>query len=348
MLAPVRQLWRGRDSIQFGTHPDQAMMLTGLPTGAVDFLGELNGTRTTTWLRTFASQVGLVPDDADAILETLTGAGLLTDHDPGRDLPTRLTRSVRRRLRPELAALRLTAGDRAGKTLSRRLRCRVVVSGEARLAVPLAALLASSGVNRQYLDLTGPATATDVLPGGLRSTDQGRPCAVAAAEAIRAVAPDLDTRGFGHRMAPDLAISAGPVGAPPDALPLPVRRAHAHLPIGVRDGVAVVGPLVIRGETACLRCVEENRTDRDRSWPALAAQLGTAPERGDDDVPADPCSAAMSMAAVSLAATQALEHLDGGQPAALSTSLEISGGDLTVRRRRWTPHPACGCITGKS
>ena len=46
-----------------------------------------------------------------------------------------------------------------------------------------------------------------------------------------------------------------------------------HLPVRVRDGTGLVGPLVIPGATSCLRCADLHRSDRDAAWPALAAQL---------------------------------------------------------------------------
>lgn len=46
-----------------------------------------------------------------------------------------------------------------------------------------------------------------------------------------------------------------------------------HLPVRVRDGTGVVGPLVIPGLSSCLTCADLHRTDRDPAWPALAAQL---------------------------------------------------------------------------
>ena len=46
-----------------------------------------------------------------------------------------------------------------------------------------------------------------------------------------------------------------------------------HLPVRVRDGAGLVGPLVIPGVTSCLSCADLHRTDRDGAWPAVAAQL---------------------------------------------------------------------------
>ena len=51
------------------------------------------------------------------------------------------------------------------------------------------------------------------------------------------------------------------------------RRRDPHLPVRVRDGAGLVGPLVVPGVTSCLRCADLHRSDRDAAWPAVAAQL---------------------------------------------------------------------------
>ena len=59
--------------------------------------------------------------------------------------------------------------------------------------------------------------------------------------------------------------------------PRMLRDLHAarmpHLPVRVRDGAGLVGPLVLPGVTSCLRCADLHRSDRDAGWPAVAAQL---------------------------------------------------------------------------
>ena len=59
--------------------------------------------------------------------------------------------------------------------------------------------------------------------------------------------------------------------------PRMLRELHAaripHLPVRVRDGAGLVGPLVLPGVTSCLRCADLHRSDRDAGWPAVAAQL---------------------------------------------------------------------------
>src|SRR3954467_12342052 len=54
--------------------------------------------------------------------------------------------------------------------------------------------------------------------------------------------------------------------------PRVVRDLHtagvAHLPVRLRDGAGLVGPLVIPGVTSCLDCADRHRSDRDAAWPA--------------------------------------------------------------------------------
>ncbi|MFC7763879.1 hypothetical protein ACFQY4_42105 [Catellatospora bangladeshensis] len=113
------------------------------------------------------------------------------------------------------------------------------------------------------------------------------------------------------------------------------RRRVPHLALAVRDGIAVVGPLVPASGGPCLRCLDLHRTDRDPDWPALAAQLAAGPGR-------DPCAAATRLTAAGFAAAEVLAYLDGAEPTTVGTTVEINGV-RPWRRRTWTPHPACDC-----
>ena len=104
----------------------------------------------------------------------------------------------------------------------------------------------------------------------------------------------------------------------------------AHLPVRLRDGTGVVGPLVLPGRSACLRCLELHRSACDAGWPAVAAQLvGHAGA-------ADPSCAAATAA---LAVAQALAALDGAvgggpAPPALDATLELDMERAELVRRR--------------
>jgi hypothetical protein len=119
-----------------------------------------------------------------------------------------------------------------------------------------------------------------------------------------------------------------------------LRRAGiTHLAASAGEAIGTVGPLVRPGVTACLRCVDMTRADRDPAWPLILAQLaGRQPE------PAA-CDAALVAAVAAQAAAQALQFID--RPAATGpaegATLELVQPGWQWRRRAWPPHPACIC-----
>jgi hypothetical protein len=215
----------------------------------------------------------------------------------------------------------------------------VVVDGANRVGVPLAAVLAASGVGRVSVRDPGLATAGDAVVGGLSATDEGRPRALAAADAIRRASPLTDLRPLSDEAA-DLVVLSRPWAAS-DPLAAAVHRAQVpHLVATVRGEVGIVGPLVVPGVTSCLRCADLHRRDADPRWPRLAAQL-TATE------PPPSGATVTCLLTAATAALQVLAYLDGtAAPATLDATVELRPPDLRPRVRRWPAHPACGCGAG--
>lgn len=126
------------------------------------------------------------------------------------------------------------------------------------------------------------------------------------------------------------------VGAEParDALDPLVRADRAHLLLTAVAGRVRVGPLVVPGATACLRCVDEHHTDRDPRHPLVVHHhLGHDP--ADRPPPGD---LALGLA---WAARDAGSFLAERRPPTWSATVELTGdGPVT---HRWTRHPRCGC-----
>ena len=140
----------------------------------------------------------------------------------------------------------------------------------------------------------------------------------------------------------DLVVLADYLGADPRLL----RDLHAarvpHLPVRVRDGAGLVGPLVIPGVTSCLSCADLHRTDRDAAWPALAAQLREV--IGSADRPTVLATAALALGQLHriIAAVRA-DGPAGDPPSTLNTTWEVDVATHALRARRWPRHPMCGC-----
>jgi bacteriocin biosynthesis cyclodehydratase domain-containing protein len=318
------------------------VVLTNVDEATTAVLALLDGRHSVAEISAKAEARGVSPADVTDLLALLARCGAVVDGEPAAGLPRRLPAQARRRLRPDLAALSLSAGADAGALLARRADRSVEIHARGRIGPVIAALLAASGVRRVHVRAFGTVEAGDALVGGLLPSDEHRPYATAAAEAILRVAPEADTRPLGPRRQPDLVVLADSgASAQTGGLARADGRA-ALLPVALRDGTPIIGPLVVPGHTACLGCVERHRLDRDPAWPALAAQLTTTSSQQPE-----PCQTAIAAAAAGIAASQALCYLDGDQPEALGRSLELTSLGGPVRTRTWSPHPRCDCAADR-
>ncbi len=119
----------------------------------------------------------------------------------------------------------------------------------------------------------------------------------------------------------DLVVLSDSLVADPRLL----RDLHAtgtpHLPVRVRDGAGLVGPLVMPGMTSCLRCADLHRSDRDENWPAVAAQLRDAVGTADRATVLGTAALALNQVDRVIAAVRAGVGVEGPR----------------TRRRLWTP-----------
>jgi bacteriocin biosynthesis cyclodehydratase domain-containing protein len=340
LLPGLTPVWRGTHTLQLGLDPARAVVIDLPDPRLAQLLDLLDGSRPERVVLAHAHRLGLSADDVRALLDILYAAGLVVGAHTL--LPSALPPETLQRLTNEATTLALeaVAGPRRpadaatpAQLLRRRAAARVVVAGRGRLAAALAVALAESGVGHVDADLPGLVTRQELPGGPLGAADVGLSRAVAVAAAIRRAAPGTETRTVrrgtaslvlqcGHEQ-PVVLLAAGHA-----------RRRQAHLAVSIREGAAVVGPLVTPTGAPCLNCLDLHRRDRDSDWPALAAQLGgTGPE---------PCSAATALAATGYAVAEALTYLDGGIPQTVGAAVQISAAGR-FRRRTWPPHPACRC-----
>ncbi|MGY1592736.1 ThiF family adenylyltransferase [Geodermatophilus sp. SYSU D00708] len=296
----------------------------------------LDGRRTQRRVVADAAREGHDPTAVSTLLDGLRATGLLVDLDAADLLASDAGPAAAARTRSELpvAAAR---GPRQVSPWRTRRGASVVVEGATRVGVPLAAVLAASGVGRVSVRDAGPVTAGDAVVGGLEAADEGRPRALAAADAVRRASPLADLRPLPPGTSGDLVVLTAPWAASDPLAADLQRRGVPHLVATVRGQTGVVGPLVVPGATSCLTCAELHRRDADPGWPALAAQLTAAP--------APPGGATVTcLMTAATAAVQVLAYLDGsGAPASLGATVELRPPDLVPRLRRWRPHPDCGC-----
>ncbi len=338
LKAGLRPLWRDRDTLQIGVDPRRARALTGLGKAAA-IVSLLDGSRDTAEVVRTASDYGIAPEMVEQVLGLLASAGVLDDFPAHvyRALPDYL----RSRLAPELAgaALAYGHGDGGAAVLARRRSAFVRVYGSGRVGACVATLLAASGVAWVSCRTTGIAGPADTAPGGLGAADVGLGQASGVARAIHRVAPEARTTDDRGRL-PDLAVLTGR----PDPVVLAelMRDRVPHLVVLADEAIGVVGPLVLPGRSACVRCLDLSKTASDPAWPRILAQAGGA---GGPFAMPPACDTVLAAATAAVAAGQALTFTDRAcpLPAAANGTLEVVLPDWQWQRRGWPPHPACTC-----
>jgi molybdopterin/thiamine biosynthesis adenylyltransferase len=308
-LPPQRSLLPlGRHARLIGLDPELALAVDDLPEPLARMLDELACPVAPGALVERAVRRGADAGQARTLLDRLVAAGAVVDADYGE------------------------------RVERHRRASAVVVVGAGPLGVGIAAGLALAGVGAVHVEAAGPVLAAD-LGTGYVDGDRGRERAAAAAAAVRRLVPAAVTGPARKRVVPDLVVLADAAAPDPVRVGRLLTAGTAHLLVHMRDGTGVVGPLVLPARTACLRCLELHRSDRDPAWPAVAAQLVGRVGR------ATPACVAATAA---LATAQAVTALDGSAagaeaPAVLDATLEFEPSGPRLIRRIWTPHVRCGC-----
>jgi bacteriocin biosynthesis cyclodehydratase domain-containing protein len=311
-LPPYRSLLvRGPTARLMGLDPRTALVADGLPPPLAQMLDELAAPAERVGLVARAVQRGGDRDAAEELLRRLVDTGVLVDAAG----PDRIARQ--------------------------RAAAAVTVVGGGRLAAGTATGLALAGVGSVWIDADTDAPVQEGdLGTGLLDGDRGRSAVEAVVDVVRRVSPGTSVGRPPARATPDLCVLTDAVVPEPTRLAALHRDRTAHLPVRLRDGTGVVGPLVLPGRSACLGCVELHRCARDPGWPAVTAQLVGRRGLG---------SAAAAMAAAGLGVAQVLRALDvtgdraAAMPAALGTTLELDVASGELLHRPWSAHPDCAC-----
>lgn len=182
---------------------------------------------------------------------------------------------------------------------------------------------------------SGDPAKPDSLPPGRAVHDEQRP----AGRGRRMTTAERRARALlaGREPRPDLVVL---VGVPdPQVGERLMADGLPHLVAAGSEAIGIVGPLVVPGRTACLRCLDLTRAELDPAWPLILAQLAGR----QADPPA--CGAVLTASVAAQAAAQALLFVDrpGQAGPAADGTLELEMPGWQWRRRTWPPHPDCTC-----
>ncbi|MEU5690186.1 TOMM precursor leader peptide-binding protein [Actinosynnema sp. NPDC020468] len=317
-------LRRHRDIVQIGLDGRHAVLVEDVRPPTFEALLDLSGSHTLAELRARLAGHGDQADELVVLLGDLVRAGLVEDSVP----------PPHGRLTPETTDWALRTRRGARHVPAARDSRSVLVHGDGRLAVAVASALAGTGVGHVRVVAGGRVGPEDTGTGYLDS-DVGRPRAEAAREAVKRTTDAV-------RVAPappDLVILADALVPAPELVASLVSKRTPHLAVRVREGLGLVGPLVVPGRSSCLRCADMHRAERDHAWPLIAAQLVGRVQHAD---------LATTTATVGHAVAQALLALDHGEqavtrPPTWDAVLEVDAYHGRVEHVISPVHPRCEC-----
>lgn len=122
-----------------------------------------------------------------------------------------------------------------------------------------------------------------------------------------------------------------------------IRTDVPHLIIRVLDGVLVIGPFVVPGETACLRCIDAHHADEDPGYPVALERYVTATTQPREDGCLDIPDASSTALALAWAARDLRTFVTDRTPSTWSSTVVIGDTDAQIAAVTWQPHPQCGC-----
>jgi len=328
LIPGLPRVWRSPGELQIGSDPARALVLHLPDPRCEQVLDLLDGTRSERLVTIRAAEFGVPAEHCHELLEALRAAGLIL---PATALlPHTLPVQGRRRLAGEAAALALHGVARPATSLRRRAAARVLIAGHGRLGAPIAVALGQAGVGQVHPEVTGEVAPGELAGGPLLAGDVGRPRQAAITDALLRTLPK--TNICVRRITPTFVVQLDH-DQPPALLSATLNgREQPHLAVSVREGVAVIGPLVPISGRPCLNCLDLHRRERDADWP------GPVPARSGEE----PCTVATALAATAYAVHEVLTFLDGGLPETIGATAEITAPGQ-ARRRTWAPHPECPC-----
>jgi hypothetical protein len=278
-------------------------------------------------------QIGIDPHRAVAITGMSDAADVIRLLDGSRDRAEVIAEASRRGIPAVTSERVLTVLATAGALIDYPAQLLRSVPAELRrrlLPVLAAASLAGQDGDGGASLLARRSVTTVAVSGAGQVAD-------AVADLLTRSGLATRRRESDDRDAADLLVLVGHQS--PDQTAQLLRFRYPHLSVTASEGIGVVGPLVIPGSTACLRCLDLARAERDPAWPLVLAQLSGS---GADPPACDPVLAA---AVAAQAAAIVVAFADGAplDRVGVNGTLELLPPDWRWRRRSWRAHPACCC-----
>lgn len=204
--------------------------------------------------------------------------------------------------------------------------------------------LAAAGIGHLISQDEGKVDKANLGPTGFPSQLIGQP-RIDALRTLLAASPNKAMVSTGKKLASnklqkiDCAVLISHQVMDPRRYSIWTNRDIPHIAVTFDSESVWVSPMIVPGQSACLFCLEQMRTDNDPAWPVIATQLLTSEKRFDD--------AASQLFAAGIVIQKILTRVDkiaGFEQAEENLcgfSLDLKTG--AVSEIRWPKHKACEC-----
>ena len=145
----------------------------------------------------------------------------------------------------------------------------------------------------------------------------------------------------------DAVVAIGLGELPRERLDPLLRSSTSHVVVRLVDGGAVIGPFVVPGKTACLRCIDAHQSVLDPHHVAVTTRYVEATARARPDGMPDLVDPALAAIALAWAVRDVVVHLDGGQPSTWSRTLLLRPGPDAAPRGHLVAAPDVRLLLGR-
>lgn len=294
--------------VQIGLDPARRIAICGVKPELITLMNALDGHQTWTQIQPTLRQQRIDPAQWHELLAQLWHLGVLDDAslDQVASSPTGKG-EITPNIRGEIQATNLLFPEPGigAKIVNRRRQWHIALDGTGPTAQHVSALLHLSGfpAPKQYSDTIGRKTRLNFL---------------------------IHLRHY-------------PLDAPiplPDAADKLLATGLPVLIAGVSQTSFMVGPLILSGQSACIRCLHHHWTGRDSAWPQVLAQAVTDLST---EAPPQTTPAALSALAAALITTEVLNYSAGHLTLSLNGCLTAKLPFGLMQPLALPPHPYCDC-----
>lgn len=119
-----------------------------------------------------------------------------------------------------------------------------------------------------------------------------------------------------------------------------VREEQPYLLLRAVEGEVLLGPFVVPGRTACLRCVDAYLAQDEPAYPLLVSRSARLFQPSAVEEPID---TALATIAIGWAVRDLVRYAEGDPVSTWSATVLLAPDQADFVPVTWLPHPACGC-----